>query len=155
MSGNAIVPTTREGFQALRESGSDEYWSPAVQSAELSLVEAEHRSEAKALASIKRLENELADPTTLTTTFDELPPAVIEAVGAELLGGLPTWPPPAGWEAEQNFKSLEEGKQLWREWGDTAPHKLAIVRERMWRIKERLSDADDAALGEVVQRARK
>jgi hypothetical protein len=148
MSGNAIVPIDLAGIHALRDANDDAYWSPAVQSAELALVAAENAPPVKALATIERMKRDIGDWSTMAAVFDELPESVHQAVADELLAEAPIWLDDATWEVQQNFRSLPEGRELMRAWGDNAAPKLAIVRERMIRIHMRLSDEDSDALSE-------
>lgn len=81
----------------------------------------------------------------LDTSFSALPGTIRAVAVGELVNrsAVPVDPVP-----EDDLNAiLREGNNaaLAREWGGSAPHKFAVVSERLWRVIDRLSDADAVA----------
>jgi hypothetical protein len=87
-----------------------------------------------------------ATRTSLESSFNALPPAVLAACTAELADKR-VLSQPATREHVENFaRDTAEGAQLVREWGNTAPIKLGRLRARYLRWMGRMpSDAQAAA----------
>lgn len=147
-TGKAVVVT--EGGQvprlaelhSLRDAGSDDYWrNSAAQSEEITLIDAERHPAARALRAIDGVFRDVGDWSTLAATFDSLPPATHKAVADELMSEPPFEVAAVSWNEAQAFRSTPAGAILSREWRGEAGQKLAVARERAWRVVDRLSDA--------------
>lgn len=73
--------------------------------------------------------------------FDRLPDACITAVYLHLSLGKPGYIEDATDAQVQSFASTDEGGELVREWGYSAPRKVAIIRHRFARATADMGDA--------------
>ena len=73
--------------------------------------------------------------------FDTLPDQAITAVYRELSIGRPNFIPDATDAEVKLFASTEEGGELVREWGSSAPRRVAIIRARFARVVAQMGAA--------------
>lgn len=73
-------------------------------------------------------------------SFERLPDEVAFAAIQEVMSAYKPHVQPSPDRALANFAEMPEGAVLVREWGGLAARNLALVRERLFRIEDRLSE---------------
>ena len=145
----AAVENRLGEIRTLRES--DDYWNADVQAEERELLEKQLTPGHKGLSAVIGVRRELEASGQwydVESTFDALPDNIHQAVGDMLMAGSDSvFVGPVSYDDLGRFRATPAGQIVVREWGGDAAQKLAIVRERCWRVIDKLSDADaDSAL---------
>lgn len=87
------------------------------------------------------------DRDEIGPSFAALPATVHSAAFAVLADGRAVGVEPLHDADIRKLAQVPAYRSLAREWGSEAPRKLAVLQERLWRVLDRLSDADcDRAL---------
>jgi hypothetical protein len=148
MADNLPAVLSRADINALRVSGSNDYWHPTTQRREQTLIEEELRPRSRGLKVVAEIENALpeSDYLDLASCVHDLPDNVQSALAAELSEGTIPMTTPAEWEHLNRFQQTDAGSRLVREWGPDREYRLGQAEARVERLSERLSEAEFAHL---------
>lgn len=169
-SGSAADAELAE-IRALRQTDPRRYWSDDIQAREAELLAqkanpgdgldpdliAEWESAGgielnrdNALVTARTALDQATDAEELQATFDQLPPKAQTAIFRELALEPDIVRKPAGVAEIQRFAETAEGQELVDEWADDAGHKLAVLKTRMARIIDAMSNDERAEAEQML-----
>lgn len=88
------------------------------------------------------------DAAAISTSFSSLPEAIRNTAFAELVNRTPIASEPLPEDEMQRMAENPENAAMIREWGDDAPRKFGTIRQRLYRVVDRLDESDAAAFSD-------
>ena len=144
------VDTALAEIREVQKTDPGRYWEDkSLQAQELALMQEKLSPESRGVRAVVAIRDSLDDEDwqALSVSFPGLSDAGLEALRDELASEPPPVMGGASFADVEAFRELPEARALLSEWGMAAPHKLAVLRERMWQISRRLGDDDYEDLG--------